>query len=130
MRFVKRTDMIVLAAAVAGCFLFALFFTNIFGGGGSGKIYAEIYYKSELVKTIDLSTVKEGDFSLAGLPQVVFHIYSDGIAFVQSDCPDKICIKTGKISRPGQFAACLPNQVLLKIVSDSPGQDGPDIVIQ
>ena len=40
--------------------------------------------------------------------------------FLHSDCPDKVCIKTGKISVSGEWAACLPNGTVLKII----GRDG------
>ncbi len=40
--------------------------------------------------------------------------------FIHSDCPDKVCIKAGKLSMSGEWAACLPNGVVLKIV----GKDG------
>ncbi len=40
--------------------------------------------------------------------------------FLHSDCPDKVCIKTGKLSVTGQWAACLPNGTVLKII----GEDG------
>ena len=40
--------------------------------------------------------------------------------FIHSDCPDKVCIKAGKLSMSGEWVACLPNGVVLKIV----GKDG------
>ena len=40
--------------------------------------------------------------------------------FLHSDCPDKVCIKTGKLTVAGEWAACLPNGVVLKIR----GKDG------
>lgn len=34
---------------------------------------------------------------------------------VSSPCPNKICIQQGRISRPGQWIACLPNRVFLRV---------------
>jgi len=31
------------------------------------------------------------------------------------DCPEKICVKTGKISRPGESIVCLPNKTVIYI---------------
>lgn len=31
------------------------------------------------------------------------------------DCPQKICIKTGKISKPGESIICLPNKTVIYI---------------
>ncbi len=35
--------------------------------------------------------------------------------FVDSPCPNKTCISSAKISQEGQWAACLPNRVFIKI---------------
>jgi len=41
-----------------------------------------------------------------------------------SPCPNKTCVAGGSISRPGQWLACLPNQVLVRIEG---GADDADI---
>jgi hypothetical protein len=38
------------------------------------------------------------------------------ICFMEADCPDRVCVNTGWISRPGQVAACLPAGVVIKII--------------
>jgi hypothetical protein len=44
----------------------------------------------------------------------------DGNAFVESSpCPNQICIQQGKISKPGQWIACLPNKVFIRIAGTS-----------
>jgi hypothetical protein len=51
----------------------------------------------------------------------------DGKAFVESSpCPNKICIQQGKISKPGQWIACLPNKVFIRITGTS--GDGVDAI--
>lgn len=40
--------------------------------------------------------------------------------FSHSDCPDKVCINTGKLSLSGEWAACLPNETIVRIK----GRDG------
>lgn len=40
----------------------------------------------------------------------------DGFAFVRdADCPDKVCIHTGKINKIGQTVVCLPNSLILEV---------------
>lgn len=127
MKFARKSDIAVAGVIViAGILLW--FFLNAPDGSGTT---AEIYYKSVLVKRVDLSSGKDGSFSVDGLPNVVFHQYADGsISFVQSDCPDKICIRSGRLRLAGQMAACLPNQVYVKITGKGPhSEDAPDIVI-
>ena len=39
-----------------------------------------------------------------------------GQVFVESsNCPLQICVQTGKISRAGEWIACLPHQVFIEI---------------
>ncbi|MDI6638910.1 MAG: NusG domain II-containing protein, partial [Bacillota bacterium] len=56
---------------------------------------------------------------------VVVEIAEDGRARVRaSDCPDKVCVKTGWIEHPGEVIVCLPNRVVVKI-QGGPGALGP-----
>ncbi len=38
-------------------------------------------------------------------------------AFIYADCPDKDCVKAGKLNETHGFAACLPNHVSISIVA-------------
>jgi hypothetical protein len=40
---------------------------------------------------------------------------SGAVRIIESTCPDKICVRTGWISRPGQSIVCLPNRVVVRI---------------
>lgn len=114
MKFFKKSDIIVViflilvsAAVLVGY--------NLISGDVAAK--AEIYYNSKLVKAVDLTAGEEKIFSIPQEPNVVFELDKEGnIRFVSSDCPDKICVNTGKIHIVGQSAACLPNGIVVKIV--------------
>lgn len=44
-------------------------------------------------------------------------IISDGEAYISyAECPDKRCVKTGKISKTGEKIVCLPNMVYVRVV--------------
>ena len=46
-----------------------------------------------------------------------------GRAFVEdSPCPDKLCVRMPAISQPGQWIACLPNRVMVRIRGTSGAQ--------
>ena len=48
----------------------------------------------------------------------------DGAArVVSSPCPDQVCVAVGEIWRPGQWAACLPNRVMLYVEGGENGGD-------
>jgi len=40
---------------------------------------------------------------------------------VDADCPDKFCIRRGKISRANQSIACIPNNVVINIKAEGDG---------
>ena len=49
------------------------------------------------------------------LGETVVVIEEGSVRVVSSPCPEKICIKTGRISKPGQWIACLPNRIFISI---------------
>ncbi len=43
-------------------------------------------------------------------------VIRDGKAFIEnSPCPDGLCMRAGSISRAGQWIACLPNRIIVRI---------------
>ncbi|QAT49276.1 NusG domain II-containing protein [Caproiciproducens sp. NJN-50] len=128
MKFIKKTDFIILLVLLVVCSSGWLFYQKEYG---SKAAVAEIYYESELVETVDLTKGIDRRFSIPQNKHVIFHQYGDGsICFEESNCPDKICIKSGRLKTVGQSAACLPNRIVLKIVARDGGKtDGPDMVI-
>ena len=126
MKFAKKMDIIIIVAIILFSITFWVLYNNIFSTKGA---FAEIYCKSELVRTVDLAEGKEYSFSIPEEPYVVFTVYADGsIAFTKSDCSDKVCINTGRLYKTGQIAACLPNQIYIKIVNPDESEE-PDIII-
>ncbi len=58
----------------------------------------------------------ESNLTVEGpLGETLIEIRDGKIRVVDSPCPEKICIKTGAISKPGQWIACLPNKVFISI---------------
>ena len=127
LKYFKKYDIFIILFILIISFL-SWFFYQYFISAESPK--AEIYYYSKLVKTVDLGQDTERLFSIEENPNVVFHLFEDGsIRFEESDCPHQLCVKAGKISRPGEFAACLPNGIILKIVPSDNKDREVDIVV-
>ncbi|MDD3168445.1 MAG: NusG domain II-containing protein [Eubacteriales bacterium] len=128
MKFFKRTDLIIIVGILAVSAVSWVVYQSVFAEDQSK---AEIYYYSELVETVDLNSGEERTFSIPQEENVIFQLYRDGsIAFVESDCPDKVCIHAGKLKTVGQFAACLPNGVMVKIVPQKErDEEDADLVI-
>lgn len=114
LKFVRKTDIIVILIILAVSAVIWLVYSSSFSGRPAK---AEIYYNSKLVMTIALTKGEEKSFSITQNKNVVFHLDKEGnIRFERSDCPDKICVNTGKLHIVGQSAACLPNGIVMKIV--------------
>jgi len=75
-----------------------------------------VLYEREAVLRIPLET--DAFFSIEQLPNVTFEVRDGRVRFAASDCPDQVCVHTGLIGEPGQFAACLPNRVAIQIESN------------
>ncbi len=122
MNFFKKSDTFIIIAilviGIGGIFAYK----TVFGTATT----ASIYYENTLIKRIKLNEQKEETFSVDNYENVTFHLYADGsIAFETSDCPDKICVNTGRIKIAGESAVCLPNKLVLKVeIGNNSGIDG------
>lgn len=127
MKFFKKTDL----AIIGGILLLAAVLYFVYLQSATDKdVEARIYFENKLVKVVSLTDGTEYDFSVTGHEDVIFHVYADGsIAFVESDCPDKVCINAGKQKLSGQSSACLPNGLVLRIAPIGDGSGDPDVVI-
>lgn len=55
-------------------------------------------------------------------------VIKDGsVTMTEADCPDHLCMKQKRISKTGGTIVCLPNRVVLEIVSRE-SSEGPDVV--
>ena len=90
--------------------------------------YAEIKSGAKIIGNYSLA--KDTTFAIQGqLSTMVIEIKSGKIRVVHSDCPQKICIKTGWIKNSGQIIACVPNRVVIMIVN-SRKENFLDVVTQ
>ena len=45
----------------------------------------------------------------------VIEIKNGGVRMLSADCPDRICVRTGRITRAGQTIVCLPHRVTVTV---------------
>ena len=66
----------------------------------------------------------DGEYALNGGTNVL--VIEDGEAYLRyADCPDKVCVNTGKIKYEGQTIVCLPNKIAITVRGTA---DGVDII--
>ncbi len=93
------------------CILILLLFLPSFGGRNE-KLTAEIFYEGELVETVSLSECEDEEITVGNCKLL---LQKDGVTFLSSECPDKLCIKKGKLKRKGDTMACVPERVVAVI---------------
>ncbi|MDR1664988.1 MAG: NusG domain II-containing protein [Clostridiales bacterium] len=110
--FVHKKDIALFGALVFAALLAYLFFVR--PERNIGAVYGQIAVDGRVVKNFALTA--DNIFSIEQNPHLRFEVKNGAAAFIASDCPDKICVRTGFLSRAGQTAVCLPNKVSLRIV--------------
>ena len=118
-----------LALAAIVLFTAAAVFFAAKGGGGAadGNMHriAVIKRGDKVERTINLDEVHGTErIHLCGDYSNVILIEKGRIRFEESDCPDRLCVKTGWIERVGDAAVCLPNRVMIKIEGKNIEVDG------
>jgi len=78
---------------------------------------AVILVDNNEVKTLPLEASGEKrDLTVQGVRgESIIRVDGSYISFIASACPDKLCIKMGAKSRPGEVLVCLPNRVVIRI---------------
>ena len=118
----KWGDFVIIGAVLllAGAML------ALFAAKASGDtLYAEVWQDDKLVERVELTDTTDRTIDLDGHNVIVL---SGKTAVMQSaDCPDQVCVRTGRLTRAGQVAVCLPHRVILKLTGTS--TDGIDAIV-
>lgn len=72
----------------------------------NGQKYKEILLDPSFKKTIEIKT----DFG-----KNILKIENESVRVIEASCPDKLDVKQGRISQPGEVIVCLPNKLLIEI---------------
>lgn len=107
----KMLHDLILVGAVLAAALAVYVLVNVLGKEGQtvvvtvdGAVIAE-----KPITVNDSVDIKDAD----GCNRVV--IDNREVYMESADCPDKVCVKTGRISRAGETIVCLPHKVVVEI---------------
>ncbi|MBO5009012.1 MAG: NusG domain II-containing protein [Clostridia bacterium] len=78
-----------------------------------------IYQDGELVREINLSEISEPYTIDMGTNQI--EADASGVRMLSADCPDKLCVKQGSISKAGESIICLPNKIIIEFEGNDYG---------
>lgn len=85
--------------------------------------YARVMVSGREVAYLPLTKAQEYEVPLT-TGHLVVRIEEGSARVVEADCPDQLCIHTGRVHRPGQAVVCVPNRVSIEVVrEDNTEQD-------
>ena len=121
----KKGDFVlaaVLVIVIAVCFAGVQVYKS--SDRGTHKV-AVIKQNDTVIKKIDLDKVVEPQkLEIKGSYADVILIEKGRIRFVDANCPDLVCVKSGWLTKKGDMAVCLPNRVSIKIEGSMNSVDG------
>lgn len=115
-----RNDIILITSILI---IIAIFFLVLFLNQKSDNLVCQIYKNDTLVNEIKLDHEEQIKIETTD-GYVVISITKDYVEFLESTCPDKVCVHQGKINKSGQTITCLPNKIYVKLVGK-----GADVVV-
>lgn len=117
----KKND-VVLVGVIVVIAMVALIMINVFVKK-DGKV-AVITVDGQVYATLELS--KDTELEIQGIDGGMnkLKIYDGKAYMVEADCPDKVCINQGKISKTGETIVCLPHKVVIEIKGKDAEVDG------
>lgn len=99
-----------------------------FYGGEHETAHAVVKVQGEVVYNIDLNV--EGDIGRinveGSLGVSVLEIEGGKVKMLSSPCPDRLCVRQGRVSKPGETIVCVPNAISVSIE----GNSGVDAIIR
>lgn len=115
----RKGDVLLIAAVLAVALCCFVFFSL-----GGGDCTAVVEQNGVELRRVPLETLEQplrleidGDYPL------VLMIDREGVWFAEAACPDQTCVRTGKITRPGQTAVCLPARLSVRLTGGGERMD-------
>lgn len=107
----RRRNDFLLILVLAGASVLLLLAMLLFRQSGSRVV---IYRDGQRAECFPLS--EDRTFLIDSAYGTNRLVISDGEAFLtEADCPDKLCVKMGKIRYDGQTIVCLPHKVVVAV---------------
>lgn len=100
------------------------------GGATRGRAERVAISSTAGTELVALPAKGERHLEVAGpLGATVVVLSPEGARVDASPCPHQLCVRAGKVSRPGAVVACLPNRVAVRLEARGGGRrEGVDAV--
>ncbi len=130
MKTVKRGDIILGVSIIAAALVLMLVSAHPDMTSAEGGILVAVIKEGDTVThTVELDSVESQiRIIVGGKFNEVILVEKGRLRFESADCPDKVCVNTGWLEKPGDMAVCIPNRTLIKIERLKSGKGNEDDV--
>ena len=111
LRYIKPADFFILIISAAVT-ISAVFFAINHNGGKSQLIIRTPDGEYAYDMSRDMTISVKGAIGIS-----VIEIRSAKARFLESPCPNKTCVQSTPVTRPGDWSACLPNRIFIRVES-------------
>lgn len=116
-RIIKKSDIILAASLILSCTLLSFIMRpSAEDPGGSCRVV--VTKNGEFFDSCALFDERIIDTGSNRIVVEKGEVYMD-----DSDCKNRLCIRQGRISRPGETIICMPNRVVVEIKGGESGYD-------
>ena len=120
---ISRNDVIFLAILLAVVTVFLVIYERT-GTRADAGACVRVTVDGSVYGTYALGEEQEIPIVQDGVTTNVLTIRDGRADMTEADCPDKLCVSQGKISRSGQTIICLPNKTMVTIKGGKSEYDG------
>lgn len=119
----KKFDVVIIISFIIISIISAVWFM-VSSNKQSQNKYAEIYVEGTLYKRIKLTKdMQETTFTIkTNLGTNVVNISDGKIRMLDSNCHDKVCVRSGFIDKIGETIVCLPHKIVIEIKGEGKRQ--------
>lgn len=102
-----------------GIIIFITFMMLFIKKDDADKINVSVRLDGQEIHTQALYEIDNAyEYKIDSDMDVILLLEKDGVSVKHSDCPDKLCVNMGKITKSGECIVCLPAKVSVKLYSD------------
>lgn len=106
----KRDAVIILIILIIGIMSFTAY--KLFSEEGRAAV---VSVDGNIIEILSLTDSVKTDITVNGIDGVLIDIKNGRIKIKSSECPDKICVNTGYISKVDERIVCLPKKLIIEI---------------
>lgn len=113
--------LLILAILICSFVIFFISKNKLKDYNFTGKKYASIQVNGKEIKKVEISKNNEGyKYSVdTEYGHNLLEFTENGVKSIEASCPDQIDVKQGLITKPGEIIVCLPNRLVVEIISES-----------